>query len=338
MQEPKVSVVVPVYNAERYLDRCITSIVDQTYRNLEIILVDDGSPDRSPKLCDEWAEKDRRIKVLHKENAGAGMARNTGIDHAGGQYILFVDSDDYIDLTTVEKCVMEAKATGADAVMFGRCTVSPAGEVTKKPIVTKEYRFEGVSVREEVLPGLFVYEKGIGISSCDKMLKLSILKDFNIRFYSERELISEDAYFVLELFAHLSSVSILPENLYYYFQNENSFSRTYDSKRQDLNDRFLEKGLQTCDALHYAPKVRKYFQARYLIYALAGMKQIVGSGLEKKQKKKALKAVFNNPVLRSSLDDDTIALSKRPARVFWKAFRLRCFYICYFLLWYKSKK
>lgn len=93
---PLISVIVPVYKVEKYLDKCIRSIADQTYRNLEIILVDDGSPDRSGAICDEWAEKDSRIKVIHKENGGGGQARNVALDAARGDLIAFVDSDDYI--------------------------------------------------------------------------------------------------------------------------------------------------------------------------------------------------------------------------------------------------
>ena len=92
-----ISVIVPVYNVERYLDRCIQSIVDQTYKNLEIILVDDGSPDRSGAICDEWAAKDDRIRVIHKPNGGAGLARNVAMDQARGEFLSLIDSDDYIE-------------------------------------------------------------------------------------------------------------------------------------------------------------------------------------------------------------------------------------------------
>ena len=96
MDAPLISVIVPVYKVEKYLDRCVQSIVDQTYRNLEIILVDDGSPDNCGAMCDAWAEKDSRIRVIHKENGGSAQARNAGLDYATGEYISFVDSDDYI--------------------------------------------------------------------------------------------------------------------------------------------------------------------------------------------------------------------------------------------------
>ena len=91
-----VSIVIPIYKSEKYLDECIRSIVEQSYRNLEIWLVDDGSPDACPRICDEWAQKDSRIHVIHKKNAGSGMARNTGMENATGEYICFFDSDDYL--------------------------------------------------------------------------------------------------------------------------------------------------------------------------------------------------------------------------------------------------
>lgn len=94
---PLISVIVPVYNVEKYLDQCIASLVGQTYENLEIILVDDGSPDGSPEICDAWAAKDSRIRVIHKENGGAGLARNVGLEAARGKLIGFIDSDDYIE-------------------------------------------------------------------------------------------------------------------------------------------------------------------------------------------------------------------------------------------------
>ena len=97
-----ISVIVPVYNVEKYLNKCIESIVNQTYTNLEIILVDDGSPDNCPNICDEWAKKDSRIKVIHQRNSGGGAARNIGLDNANGSMISFIDSDDFISTDMYE--------------------------------------------------------------------------------------------------------------------------------------------------------------------------------------------------------------------------------------------
>ena len=120
MGELKISVIVPVYKVEEYLDRCVKSIVEQTHKNLEIILVDDGSPDNCPAICDSWAEKDRRIKVIHKENGGLCSARNAGMDIATGDFIGFVDSDDVIDCDMYQLLIENAVSSGAD---ISRCGI-----------------------------------------------------------------------------------------------------------------------------------------------------------------------------------------------------------------------
>lgn len=102
MENPLISVIVPVYKTEKFLDRCVESLVQQTYKNLEIILVDDGSPDACSQICDAWAERDSRVRVVHKENGGVSTARNAGLDISAGKYISFVDSDDWVDLDTME--------------------------------------------------------------------------------------------------------------------------------------------------------------------------------------------------------------------------------------------
>lgn len=110
MSNPKISIIIPCYDVEHYLDRCIKTIVNQTIKDIEIILVDDCSLDRVPQMCDDWALRDSRIKVIHKKNnEGLGFARNTGLDIATGEYVAFVDSDDYIDINMYEKLYNKAK-------------------------------------------------------------------------------------------------------------------------------------------------------------------------------------------------------------------------------------
>lgn len=108
---PKVSIIVPVYNVEKYLDRCMQSLLNQTLSDIEIIMVDDGSPDRCPQMCDEYAAKDRRVRVIHKENGGLGLARNTGLDAATGEYVAFVDSDDFTSVEAYENLLKRLKKT-----------------------------------------------------------------------------------------------------------------------------------------------------------------------------------------------------------------------------------
>ena len=184
--ESLVSIVVPVYNVEDYLDKCIATIVQQTYKNLQIILVDDGSTDRSSEKCDLWATKDKRIRVIHKTNAGLGMARNTGIDNSNGEYILFFDSDDYIDKSLVEKCVKCAKTNDVQVVIYGRYNVYENGVVKKEHIEGRQGVFCGNSIKNELLPSMFVYKFGFGVSAWGKMYSLNVIKSLGIRFCSER--------------------------------------------------------------------------------------------------------------------------------------------------------
>ena len=114
---PKISIIVPVYKTETYLRQCIDSLINQTFQDIEIILVDDGSPDNSPAICDEYAAKDQRIKVIHKQNAGVSEARNSGIDAAKGDFLMFVDSDDWMEIDGCDILYNEYLQTGADTVI-----------------------------------------------------------------------------------------------------------------------------------------------------------------------------------------------------------------------------
>ena len=137
MEEYKISVIVPIYKVEKYLNKCIDSIINQTYKNLEIILVDDGSPDDCGKICDEYAKKDSRIKVIHKENSGVSSARNTGLDVVTGDYIGFIDSDDWINVDMYESMMKYLILENADVVRCGIC-VHENGKIFNE----KDYDFD----------------------------------------------------------------------------------------------------------------------------------------------------------------------------------------------------
>lgn len=127
MQAPLISVIIPVYNVEKYLNQCVESVVNQTYKNLEIILVDDGSPDHCPQMCDDWAQKDARIKVIHKENGGLSDARNAGLDVFNGCYVYFIDSDDYIEDDAIEILYSTLIKFGADLAVGAHRRVNEDG-------------------------------------------------------------------------------------------------------------------------------------------------------------------------------------------------------------------
>lgn len=332
---PLVSVVVPVYNVEKYLDRCVQSIVGQTYDNLEIILVDDGSTDGSAVICDNWASSDGRIKVIHKKNAGLGMARNSGMDSAGGKYIFFFDSDDSVDTKTVEKCVSTAEKNDSDAVIYALCDVYDDGRTSEKEIVTDKTFFVGDEVQNEVLPGMFTYSMGFGISSCGKMYRLSKIKELNLKFKSEKEIISEDAYFILELFSQIKSVSIIKESLYYYYKRSNSLTRTYKADRQKQNDVFLIKCVELARQNNLSRQVINHVTARYHMYSITAMKQIVAAELPLKEKQTELNKIFKSNVLRKSLTADVIKLHNKRLGLFYTLLKHKCYFACKIILFLK---
>lgn len=334
---PKVSIVVPIYNVEKYLNRCIESIVNQTYTNLEIILVDDGSPDNCPAMCDEWAQKDERIKVIHKENAGLGMARNTGIDHATGKYIFFLDSDDYVDVTIVQKCVENAEEYNSEVVIYGRYDVHEDGTISAQAIRPTQNIFKGQSIQAELLPAMFTYDMGFGISAWGKMYRVDVFLNQNIRFLSEREIISEDAYFALEFFSKISVVTVVDENLYYYYKRNTSLSRVYREDRQTKNDIFIKKSLIYIQD-HLPKAVMLHVIARYHMYTIAAMKQILEADLSMVKKIGEVNKILKNQTLHSTIDQDVLCIQKRSLRIFFKLIKWRCYPLCIVLLYLKTKK
>jgi glycosyltransferase involved in cell wall biosynthesis len=227
-----VTVVVPVYNVEKYLERCLSSIVNQTYTNLEILLVDDGSTDSCPAICDRFAEQDSRVRVIHKENAGLGMARNTGLDHATGDYICFFDSDDYVETDTIAACVAAAEANEADMVIFGYDDVMAEGTVcgTYAPS-TPQSLFVGEEVTRRLLPASMYGDWHTMLSACTKLYSMAVIRRSGWRFVSEREIIAEDYYSLTTLHGYLHRVYVLDRVFYHYTVNSASLSSSFRADR-----------------------------------------------------------------------------------------------------------
>lgn len=326
-----VSVVVPIYNVERYIDRCLKSITEQTYKNLQIILVDDGSLDNCPKICDAWAKKDSRIKVIHKQNQGLGLARKSGYEASEGKYIFFFDSDDYVAKNLVERCVTTAKEYDVDTVLYGRNDVYPNGEIRPGRKITEKI-FEGKDIKELLLPGLFDYGFGCGVSQWSKMFSTDIIRKNAIRFESEREVTSEDAMFCLEYFSKSSSAAIIPENLYYYQKNNSSLTQTFRADRGMKNNEFLLKALKRVDELKLSNKVAQGIITRYHGMTLGALKQIVCADISEKDKKQMTYKIFNDDVLRETLKCSVISHNTFFKKMFWWCLKFKGYSLCYFLI------
>ncbi len=212
-----ISIIIPVYNMEKYLKRCVDSVLDQTYKNIEIILVDDGSSDLSPKICDEYEKKDNRVKVIHKKNGGLSAARNSGIKVASGEYIGFIDSDDFIDSDMYEMLYNGMKK--------GDCSISNVNfryyyddGTTKKYF--EEYENGCVYKYEQFLKDMLT--RSCNISVCSKLFKKEIFEQV---FFDENKL-NEDFLFMLDLVKKKINIYSLNKTKYNYCVRKGSISRT----------------------------------------------------------------------------------------------------------------
>ncbi len=229
----KISVIVPVYKVEKYIDRCLESIINQTYKNLEIILVDDGSPDNCPKLCDEWKKKDERVRVIHKVNGGLGEARNSGMEIATGDYITFVDSDDWIHLEAYAEIIHYLTRYELDVLSFGSNRATDSTLLNPMISALNEGYYGRKEIHNIVLPNavapdrIFDASKIIYKSAWSHVYKTQFLKKYGIKFLSEKEVTSEDFCFNIEVYLKMNSFYMLHKLYYYYYNNDESLTQIY---------------------------------------------------------------------------------------------------------------
>ena len=226
MTTPLISVIVPVYRVEEYLERCVKSMLSQTYKNLEVILVDDGSPDQCPAICDACAEKDARVKVIHQENKGLSGARNAGIDAASGEYLAFVDSDDYVSPHFIEELYQLLQDTGC---AIGQCRFSYVkgdGLVEESDSAFCIYR--GESLMEQLYGP---EEKATCfVVAWNKLYRAELFKETGIRYPEGR--IHEDEATTYRLFHEAKKLAFLDRALYgYYTENGGSITSVFSAKR-----------------------------------------------------------------------------------------------------------
>lgn len=223
-----VSIIIPVYNVEKYLNKCIVSVVSQSYKNLEVILIDDGSLDTSSQICDEWAKKDGRIKVIHQKNRGVSSARNAGLNIASGTYVGFVDSDDWIEQNTFEKLVelMEPRSM----VVFNVCFETNSSSVNK-------FNFEHTVINNKTEIICKIINGDFGWTACwDKFYDLTLIRENHLKF-DESLTVGEDYFFIYQ-YAKLIDKVILTNDVFYHYYLERSDS-VMNSHNLDYYNRWL---------------------------------------------------------------------------------------------------
>lgn len=211
---PKISIITPVYNAEKYLHRCVDSIVAQSFQDWELLLIDDGSPDSSGKICDEYANKDFRIKVFHKENGGVASARQIGMMHAIGEYLIHVDPDDWIDVDMLEYLYQEARTTNADITVCDYNIVGHNDEIKK---VNVNLPKDNIICLKKILSG------EVHSSLCNKLVKRSLFLDNGISFIPGLNM-REDLSVMYKLMYYAKKLTYLPKAYYYYVQTGTGYT------------------------------------------------------------------------------------------------------------------
>ena len=330
-----ISVIVPVYGVEKYLNRCVESIVRQTYNNLEIILVDDGSKDACPQMCDRWAEKDKRIKVIHKNNGGLGSARNAGLASASGDWISFVDSDDYLLDDTYKICINKLEETNADICYFGCAHVKEDGTIIKNRCAFPK-TLENQGINEELLPkcfGQYLSDKYDLGTAWMGLYRADILQKKNIKFVSERDLISEDYVFTVEVCLQARKICFVDQCLYMYCSNTTSLTKTFREDRFFRIEVFYKNRIQLIQRLHLPEDASIRAGVRYWDMVVGCIKaEFFSSKLTNEQKRRRFCEIVGSKLGKELSNRKVLRKMSWKQQILIYTIRLNSFTLCKLLV------
>ena len=329
---PKVSIVVPVYNVEKYLDRCVQSLRNQTLNDIEIILVDDGSPDNCPKLCDEYARYDTRIRVVHKQNAGLGMACNSGLEIATGEYIAFCDSDDWVEREMYNTLYHTATEENAQMVFSGINRVTENGDssimsIPDEYLVTSNTHDINKIALDMIASAPDIRkERRIAMSAKTVLYKRTFLNDNNILFESERTFISEDLIFNIDCLSNASTVVEYPKAFYNYFINTNSLTGTI---RNDRFDKYLILRSELLKRYSFdANELRTRINRMFIGYVRDEITRICRNKQHSiKDKKNILKRISENCIWEELYRDYPVSKMPMNHKLYFYALRYKLIYL-----------
>ena len=303
MIQPKVSVIIPCYKVEKYLDRCVESVNNQTLKDLEIILVDDESPDHVPEICDEWALKDARIKVIHKKNGGLGMACNSGIEVATGKYVAFLDSDDWIDANMYQTMYDTAEKHQAQMVFTGLRRVDTNGNVIG--YLTHKEKFQIYEGKNEI-DGLacdlvasevsLAAERTLQMSAKVVLYSKSTIDENHLRFVSEREVMSEDMHFNLNMLSHSQCVCVVPRFFYNYRCTTGSITQKVDLDQFERIKSLYFFTLKECQILGIEENIYQRIQRFFIGYVRNYIRVVCRSKSSISEQIRIIQMIVNDPV------------------------------------------
>lgn len=330
-----ISVVIPVYNVKSYLEECVNSVLSQTYSNLEIILIDDGSTDGSGELCDTLKEKDKRIVVIHKKNAGLGYARNSGLAIFTGKYVTFLDSDDYITSTTIETLYTSLIENHVDECKMGFQRIRNDNYICGERKFNFEV-FQGEKAKIIYAPRLIGSapnkHDSIEMCVCGTLFNGDIIREHHLRFPSERELLSEDLFFHIEYLQYADGACTVENTDYKYRVNATSLTKSYKADRFEKSLIFYEEVVRRLNQYGYGKDEINRAKRNFFVYVRASISQEIN--YEKNSMRAAvknIKKICTNEKLQDIIKSYPVEKLGFTQRVFILCIRYRMAFLLYVL-------
>lgn len=323
---PKVSIIVPVYKTKDTIKECVDSLLSQTIKQIEVILVDDGSPDESGRICDEFCS-DKRVKVIHKENGGLSSARNAGLKVATGDYIGFVDSDDYVHPEMFEKLYNRIIRDRSDICICSHYTVDNAGNIYEHFFRNIPEILDKDKILNYLILPLIGADKERNESEIEGFVWRNLYRRELIREYefkSERQYFAEDIVSDLELYIKCKQISILNECLYYYRYNGESLSNCYRPSLYVLLNNLLKWEEEYLNKHNLFTKEKERLYISGAKFTLVSMINVKKGELGKKKEIEEAKNILNQDMLKKSVHDVKLSIYNLKMKVFILLCRFEC--------------
>lgn len=339
--EKLISVIIPVHNVQNYIRKCLDSVIHQTYSDLEIILINDSSTDDSEKICKEYCLKDNRVKLFNHNSKSAGFSRNYGLEKANGEYVIFVDADDYIEATMCEKLYATIRENESDVCFCGYNKVT---ETTEERVFLNGSKIQNYN-REEIRNDI-IYNTIYVSNNKNKLLlyavwngmyDLNLIKEHLITFTNENEYFSEDSIFNYEYLMKCNKATIINDNLYNHtFYNKNSICNIYNERYNCLDNWYyylLERATE-----ENKEKVKKVVQQRYINFTLLRIKQeILLSNKSVIEIIKKIREIINNKITREAIKEVNVKDKSKKQKIFILLIKYRLSILIYLLINLRKK-
>ncbi len=332
-----ISVIVPVYNGEKYLRECLDSVLEQTYKKIEVVMVDDGSVDSSGIICDEYADRYDNFMVIHKRNAGLGMARNTGMGYITGDHVFFLDSDDRIKPTFIEILYKNLREKRVDMCKGGSYRFTDQGDIVSIRKYENEI-FDGNKAKKELMPRMIgslpSHHDSIEMSVWGAIYNAKIIKKYGLKFPSERELISEDLMFNMDYLQYADGACTISEVGYGYRMNTGSLTTRYRPDRFEACRHLYLKVKERISRSEYGQETILRIHKMFFIYLKMCMsqedKKISGKSI--KEGIKSIKKICDDAVVRQSIHEYPVKELEIKQRVFLMMIEFRMSAVLYFMV------